>query len=174
MMRLNKLPKLTTTGKKRVGRGIGSGKGGHTIGRGSKGQKARGDIGPIFIGSKLRKSLVKRLPFLRGKGKLKSRQGKTLVIDLKSLTGLSSGETVDMQKLLDLKLIKSTDLRKKVKVLGVAELKNPFSLMLNCSGSVRKQVEAIGGSVGKLMEKPKTVIKKTQVKSGAKKIGKKE
>ena len=31
----------TTKNKKRVGRGYGSGKGGHTVGRGSKGAKSR-------------------------------------------------------------------------------------------------------------------------------------
>lgn len=40
-MELNNLPKTTTRRKKRLGRGIGSGKGGHTVGRGQKGQKSR-------------------------------------------------------------------------------------------------------------------------------------
>jgi len=43
-MELNKLPKITATAKKRVGRGYGSGKGGHTSGRGQKEQKSRGKI----------------------------------------------------------------------------------------------------------------------------------
>ncbi|MFH1960896.1 MAG: 50S ribosomal protein L15, partial [Patescibacteria group bacterium] len=42
-MNLSNLPKLKGSRRsaKRVGRGIGSGKGGHTSGRGNKGQKAR-------------------------------------------------------------------------------------------------------------------------------------
>jgi large subunit ribosomal protein L15 len=39
-MRLNEIPRIANQGKKRLGRGIGSGKG-KTSGRGHKGQKAR-------------------------------------------------------------------------------------------------------------------------------------
>jgi len=59
-MELNKLPKIIGKRKKRVGRGYGSGKGGHTTGRGAKGQKARSKIKPTFEGGQL--SLVRRLP----------------------------------------------------------------------------------------------------------------
>lgn len=64
-----KLPKVVLRGKKRLGRGYGSGKGGHTVGRGQKGQKARNKIGILFEGMKMKKSLIKRLPLQRGKGK---------------------------------------------------------------------------------------------------------
>jgi large subunit ribosomal protein L15 len=69
-----KLPKIKTKSKKRVGRGYGSGKGGHTVGRGQKGQKARGSMGILFEGFKVKKSLIKRLPLKRGKGKFKRRK----------------------------------------------------------------------------------------------------
>lgn len=68
-----KLPKIKTKSKKRLGRGIGSGKGGHTSSRGQKGQKSRGSINILFEGMKMKKSLIKRLPLQRGKGKFKSR-----------------------------------------------------------------------------------------------------
>lgn len=71
MLQPHKLPKLVTRGKKRVGRGMGSGKGSHTVGRGQKGQKSRGKISIYFFGTKMKKSLIKRLPMMRGKGKLK-------------------------------------------------------------------------------------------------------
>lgn len=64
-----KLPKVVEKRKKRVGRGMGSGKGSHTSGRGQKGQKTRRKIGVIFEGVKMKKSLLKRLPKMRGKGK---------------------------------------------------------------------------------------------------------
>ena len=70
-MDLSSLPKITKRAAKRVGRGYGSGKGGHTSGRGSKGQKARGKLPLTFEGTKVKKSLIKRLPLQRGKGKLK-------------------------------------------------------------------------------------------------------
>ncbi|MBI3559317.1 50S ribosomal protein L15, partial [Candidatus Gottesmanbacteria bacterium] len=54
--------------KKRLGRGHGSGKV-KTTGRGTKGQKARENIGLKFAGSSLQASWLKRLPLVRGKGK---------------------------------------------------------------------------------------------------------
>ncbi len=53
------------TDRKRVGRGIGSGKG-KTSGRGHKGQKARagGGVRPGFEGGQL--PIQKRMPYLRG------------------------------------------------------------------------------------------------------------
>lgn len=75
-MRLHELPKIVKKGKKRLGRGYGSGKGGHTVGRGQKGQKARGKIHPLFTGTKTKKSLLQRLPLLRGKGRLKPKKTK--------------------------------------------------------------------------------------------------
>ncbi len=65
---LSKLPKLAGTKKKkdRVGRGYGSGSGGHTTGKGTKGQKSRtGANIPIgFEGGQV--PLFKRLPELGG------------------------------------------------------------------------------------------------------------
>ncbi|MBI2590719.1 MAG: hypothetical protein HYW33_02435 [Candidatus Blackburnbacteria bacterium] len=76
MLTLNSLPKIKYKNRKRLGRGYGSGKGGHTSSRGQKGQKVRGKIHPLFEGQKNKKSLIQRLPLLRGKGKLKPRKGK--------------------------------------------------------------------------------------------------
>lgn len=70
------LPAIKRKSKKRVGRGYGSGKGGHTSGRGQKGQKARGKISPLFEGTKVKKSLIQRLPLQRGKGKFKPKRKK--------------------------------------------------------------------------------------------------
>jgi large subunit ribosomal protein L15 len=63
------LPKVVAKSKKKVGRGMGSGKGSHTAGRGQKGQKSRTSVGVLFEGMKMKKSLLKRLPLMRGKGK---------------------------------------------------------------------------------------------------------
>ncbi len=68
-----KLPKVVAKSKKRVGRGMGSGKGSHTSGRGQKGQKSRSDLHILFEGLKMKKSFLKRLPLTRGKGKFHSR-----------------------------------------------------------------------------------------------------
>jgi large subunit ribosomal protein L15 len=68
------LPKVVGKTKKRVGRGMGSGKGSHTSGRGQKGQKSRTKISVLFEGMKMKKSLLKRLPLMRGKGKFHSKK----------------------------------------------------------------------------------------------------
>ena len=70
------LPKIITRSKKRPGRGYGSGRGGHTSGRGQKGQKSRGKIGVLFEGVKMKKSFLKRLPLARGKGKFHAKKDK--------------------------------------------------------------------------------------------------
>jgi len=64
---LNQLKKITTKKQKRVGRGYGSGAGGHTTGRGAKGDKVRGKTKITFDGTKIKKGWIKRTPFLRGK-----------------------------------------------------------------------------------------------------------
>lgn len=63
---MNYLPKVKTKSSKRLGRGYGSGKGGHTSSRGMKGQKSRRKMGILFEGVKMKKSLLRRLPLTRG------------------------------------------------------------------------------------------------------------
>ena len=89
-MKLDQLPKITTKKKKRLGRGYGSGKGGHTVGRGAKGQKARGKVKLGFEGGQL--PLIKRLPLKRGKGKFKSFKKKPLVVNVRFLNLLPKKE----------------------------------------------------------------------------------
>lgn len=63
-MKLHELMKIKTKNRKRLGRGLGSGKG-KTVGRGTKGQKARGKMPAGFVGNL---PLYKKLPLRRGKG----------------------------------------------------------------------------------------------------------
>lgn len=66
---LSNLPKIVTKKKKRLGRGLGSGKGAKS-GRGTtRHQKARESIPLHFEGGQAR--IVKKYPLLRGKGKNK-------------------------------------------------------------------------------------------------------
>ncbi len=69
---LSKLPAVHKRVSKRLGRGYGSGVGGHTSTRGTKGNKARtgGKIPLWFEGGQL--PLIRRLPWWRGKGRFKS------------------------------------------------------------------------------------------------------
>jgi len=68
-MKLSTLSKTIKRTKRRLGQGHGSGRG-KTAGRGTKGQNAKGDRSLSFEGGAL--TIIKRLPFLRGKGKNKS------------------------------------------------------------------------------------------------------
>ena len=79
---------------------MGSGKGSHTSGRGSKGQKARGSIPLIFEGMKMKKSLIKRLPFLRGKTKFKPWGNKPFVINLSDLADWPAKTEVTLENLI--------------------------------------------------------------------------
>src|SRR3990167_10335901 len=94
---LHSLPKIAFRGKKRVGRGYGSGKGGHTSGRGQKGQKSRRTIPWSFEGGAI--PLSRRLPFLRGKGRLNVLGQKPEVINVGQLESLPAGTKVSLELL---------------------------------------------------------------------------
>src|SRR3990170_1580964 len=88
-----KLKKVVTGRRKRLGRGYGSGKGGHTVGRGQKGQKSRRAMGILFEGVKMKKSFVKRLPLRRGKGRFKAKN-KPIIVKLGYLNLIPNGSKV--------------------------------------------------------------------------------
>lgn len=145
-MKLNKLPKITTKKKKRLGRGYGSGKGGHTVGRGQKGQKARSKIKLGFEGGQL--PFIKRFPLLRGKGKFKSFKKKPLVVNVKYLALLPKDATVDLKTLIKYKIVKEDEAQKfGVKILGDGDLKIPLTVKLPCSKGAIEKIEKVGGKV---------------------------
>ena len=146
-MKLSKLPKITTRSKKRLGRGYGSGKGGHTVGRGAKGAKARGKTALAFSGTKMRKSLLRRLPLKRGKDKFKPKP-KPISVNLKYLNLFSKNEKVDLQALIKRGIILEKEAKKSgVKILGDGQLKVALKVELPCSKSVQKKIEKAGGKV---------------------------
>ncbi len=148
MTKLNQLPKTSTKAKKRVGRGYGSGKGGHTVGRGAKGQKARSKVKLGFAGTKTRKSLLKRLPLLRGKGKLKSRKPKTIIINLKYLNLLPKDSQVTVETLGKHGIIDPNEGKNfKVKILGEGKIDHPLTVSLPVSQGAKKKIEKAGGKV---------------------------
>lgn len=143
---MKNLPKIVKKSK-RIGRGYGSGRGGHTVGRGAKGQKARGKIGILFEGIKVKKSLLRRLPLSRGKGKQKS-AGKPLIVNLKYLNLLPKDSKVDRALLVERGIIgKDQDSGFGVKILGGGTLSIPLTILLPISKSARAKVEAAGGNV---------------------------
>jgi large subunit ribosomal protein L15 len=141
---LNNLVKITTKKKKRVGRGYGSGRGGHTSGKGMKGQLSRtgGKVPIWFEGGQL--PLTKRLPMLRGKGRFN-------IIDISyalTLNDLNSFdfspitmETIKKNKIVPknakkVKIIKGGGLNKKVIVKGI-----------KVSKGAKEVIEKLGGKV---------------------------
>ena len=146
---MTKLEKIKIKNRKRVGRGYGSGKGGHTVGRGMKGQRSRRNIGVLFEGVKVRKSFVKRLPLRRGKGKFKA-SDKPIVVKLGYLNILPSGSKVNIDTLVKHGIVKEDDAKAcGVKVLGDGELKKKLTIEVPISVSAAKQVEKAKGKVVK-------------------------
>lgn len=132
----NKLPKVTTRSKKRLGRGYGSGKGGHTSGRGQKGQKSRKSLHILFEGVKTKKSLLKRLPLLRGKSKFKG-SSKPEIVKTSALSGLKEGTKITIELLIKEGLVDAAKAKKYgVKVLKDAELKNKLVFEVATSKTV--------------------------------------
>ncbi len=141
------LVKIVKKRKKRVGRGFGSGKGGHTTGRGTKGQKARGKMGILFEGVKVKKSLIKRLPMRRGKGKFHAKP-KPLIVKLGLLNLLKSGSLVDKETLIKAGIVDAKDAKKYgVKILGGGKLDKKLEVKLPISHKAAKIVEKAGGRI---------------------------
>ena len=147
------MQKIKTKSKKRRGKGYGSGKGGHTSGRGQKGQKSRGKIGILFEGVKVKKSLIKRLPLRRGKGKLKSKD-KPIIVNLELLNLLPASSKVDNELLIEKRIVDRNEAGTYgVKILGKGEIKKKLTILLPISKSAAKKIEKAGGKVVSESEK---------------------
>jgi len=152
------LPSITTKKKKRVGRGYGSGKGGHTAGRGAKGQKARSKVHILFEGVKMKKSLIKRLPLKRGKGKFKAKQ-KPIIVNIKYLDILPSNSKVNIETLSKRRIVnKEQAIECGVKVLGNEKITKKLIVEVPISNSAAKIIEKAGGKIQ--LPKPKVAKSK--------------
>ena|SRR5579859_4268598 len=144
-MNLNALPKSTTRGKRRLGQGHGSGRV-KTSGRGQKGQKARRKIKLSFEGGAL--PLIKRMPFLRGKGRNFSLKGKPEIITLSMLNVFAKDAIVDSKAVIKQNLVKEADAEKYgVKILGDGTIEKALRVKLPTSKSAKEKIEKAGGSV---------------------------
>lgn len=142
-MKLSNLPKIKTTGKKRLGRGIGSGKG-KTGGRGTKGQKARGKIPVNFSGAGL--ALYKKLPLRRGLGNPQI-SIKPKVLSLSKLNVFKANSKVNLEELLKMGLINKKDIEKGVKLLADNGLTVKLIVNLPVSKNAMAEIEKKGGKV---------------------------
>lgn len=112
-MKLNELPSIANQEKKRLGRGIGSGKG-KTSGRGHKGQKARSGVAiKGFEGGQTK--LYQRLPH-RGFINIFKTHYKVLttdiIMDLIDSGTLNKDEVITKEILIEKKIIKKDELVK--------------------------------------------------------------
>ena len=144
-MKLSSLTKITKTKKKRLGQGHGSGRG-KTSGRGTKGQKARRKIPLSFEGGAL--TIIKRLPFMRGKGKNKSFKRGPIIVNVKVLNLLKKGTIVDVKSLIENKIVDSEYAKKHgVKILGDGDLNVSLIVKLPVSKGALKKIEKARGRV---------------------------
>ena len=147
-MKLHKLPKTTTRSQKRLGRGYGSGKGGHTSSRGQKGELARGSVPAWFEGGKLRQ--IRRFPFLRGKLRFKSLIPKPVLITLTQLNTFKADAEVTPKTLIEQGIIRSRDLKTRpIKVVSQGTLTIPLTVTVPASAKAEAEIVKAGGKVNR-------------------------
>ncbi len=115
-MNQNSLIRINTRKAKRLGRGLGSGKG-KTAGRGTKGQKSRSgyNLPRRFEGGQT--AWIQRLAKTKG---FHSRKIKPQIVKLSLIEkNFKVGETVNTKALLDKKLIKSSNLPIKITCVNI-------------------------------------------------------
>jgi len=147
-MELNKLSSKSIKTKKRLGRGIGSGKG-KTSGRGHKGQKSRSGVAiKSFEGGQM--PLYRRLP-KRGFKSFSSKND-VAIINLSRIQEIikknknTINGKINLSNLQKSKLINKK--YNKLKLLGSGELNEKFNIEVNSvSKSAKAKIEKIGGTV---------------------------
>jgi len=146
-MELHTIPRRKTRKMKakRLGRGIGSGVGGHTVGRGQKGQKSRtGHKSTMFFeGGNV--PFYRRMPKYRGfnrPGKIKHEAINVSLVDEE----YKPGETVSLESLIEKGLIRKRNPH--VKILGDGEIKKKVTIDgLTLSATAEKKIIAAGGTI---------------------------
>lgn len=142
---LSKLPKIKEAKKsaKRVGRGYGSGKGGHTATRGMKGQKSRTGGKPKIWFEGGQTPLVHRMPY---KGGFINHNSKAIYeINLSDLADLFDGKKdLTPEVVLEKRNVKGNYLA--VKVLSKGTLEKPLNLKgFQYSEKAKSKIESAGG-----------------------------
>jgi large subunit ribosomal protein L15 len=147
----NLAPARSRRDRKRIGRGMGSGKGRYS-GRGIKGQKARsgshkmragfeGGQMPVYmrIGKKRGNTSKDALPV----GPFRT---STIPVNVRDLDRFDAGEVVTPESLVEKNLIKNT--RTDVKILGNGEISKQLTIRVHAiSASAREKIERAGGTV---------------------------
>jgi large subunit ribosomal protein L15 len=153
-------PAQSAKPRKRIGRGLGSGKGRYS-GRGIKGQKARSGSHKMRAGFE-----GGQMPLYMRVGKQRGSTSKdampigpfrtsTAPVNVGALDAFDDGAEVTPEALVEKGLIRNT--KTDVKLLGNGELKKKLTIRVHAiSATAREKVERAGGSVSLLKEpKPK-------------------
>jgi large subunit ribosomal protein L15 len=148
----NLKPAQKRRARKRIGRGLGSGKGRYS-GRGIKGQKARSGSHTMragFEGGQM--PIYMRLPKQRGSTSkdampIGPHRTSTVPVNLRDLERVfDDGAEATLEAMVEKGLIKNT--RTDVKVLGEGELTKKLTVTAHAfSASAREKIEGAGGSV---------------------------
>jgi large subunit ribosomal protein L15 len=155
--------------RKRIGRGMGSGKGRYS-GRGIKGQKSRAGSHMMragFEGGQM--PLAMRLPKLRGNTSRDAMpvgpfRTYTQPVNIRDLDRFEVGEEVTPESLKAKGLIRTV--RKDVKLLGIGELTKKLSITVHgASATAREKVEAAGGTLTLLKEPKVKKVKKHKARA---------
>lgn len=140
--------KGSTKKKKRLGRGVGSGYGGHSSTKGNKGQKSRaGSKIPVwFEGGQM--PLQRRVPKYGFKNRFRTEYRPVNVAKLNELVSegnIDAKKPVTPEVLAGVGLVRAKDL---VKILGGGEIESALNVTAHAfSASAKKKIEAAGGSV---------------------------
>jgi len=142
---LNSLSKTTVRQNRRVGRGYGSKKGGHTTGKGAKGDKVRGKTRITFDGTKIKKGWIKRTPFLRGKHRVLP-STYAFPLNLGQIDAwFKENDVVDLKAIL--KKMKSTKVTQ-VKILAGGKLTKVLTFKgLKMSDKAKNAIMTINGKI---------------------------
>ena len=147
-MKLNEISSRNKKERKRVGRGIGSGKG-KTCGRGHKGQKSRSGVAiKSFEGGQM--PLYRRLP-KRGFNPIKKKEiiaiiNLSKIDDIIEKKGFGPDQTINLESLKKINIINKK--YNKLKILGSGELKNKIKVEADfASKKAKQQIEKFGGSI---------------------------
>lgn len=145
---LAQLTKTTQKQQERLGRGYGSGVGGHTTGRGAKGDKVRGKTKITFDGTKIKKGWIKRTPFLRGKHRVLP-QKDLFIFNFNDLEKMfTANDLVDIKSIAKATKLSEKILTGKVKILANGKLTKILNFKgISFSQQAKNQIIAAGGKI---------------------------
>lgn len=144
-----KAPRPNQKNKKRIGRGQGSGKGGHTVGRGHKGQKSRTGYKEKFWFEGGQMPLQRRIPKFGFKNPFKKNYQSLNVDTVQELIEAGKlNEKITFQDLVNNKVVSPKSL---VKLLGRGEIEQKVEIEVHaCSQSAKEKIEKAGGTISLL------------------------